>query len=228
MRQSRRSRHINLYPINRAIIWSHKFLLHSLTHAVPNRSSPNSPSRRNYFYHYINAGIYDVDDKFGDSCRQSLTSIVLDSESECNRNTIEFDFKKNIIRETSSANCSPKKFLLSSIKRTDSLNANHHQIDDDIEDLELKEASWFHSGLPRQTSLEILAHQTPGDFVVRRSHNKNGSFTLSLRVPGTSHKIAHYLIVKTPRGYKIKVRFHATTFLRTFYGNFNPLSTGFP
>lgn len=130
---------------------------------------------------------------------------MLDSESESNRNTIEFDFKKNVIRETSSANCSPKKFLLNSIKRTDSLNANHHQIDDDIEDLELKEASWFHSGLPRQMSLEILAQQSPGDFIVRRSHNKNGSFTLSLRVPGTSHKIAHYLIVRTHRGYKIKV-----------------------
>lgn len=174
--------------------------------SVPNRSSPNSPSRKNYFYHYINAGIYDVDNKFGDSCRQSLTSVTLDSESESNRNTIEFDFKRNVIRETSSANCSPKKFLLSSLKRTDSYNANHQHIDDDIEDLELKEASWFHSGLPRQ-SLEILAQKSPGDFIVRRSNNKNGSFTLSLRVPGAPHKIAHYLIVRTNRGYKIKVRF---------------------
>lgn len=178
----------------------------SLFSPVPNRSSPNSPSRKNYFYHYINAGIYDVDNKFGDSCRQSLTSVAVDSDSESNRNTIEFDFKRNVIRETSSANCSPKKFLLSSLKRTDSYNANHQHIDDDIEDLELKEASWFHSGLPRQ-SLEILAQKSPGDFIVRRSNNKNGSFTLSLRVPGASHKIAHYLIVRTQRGYKIKVRF---------------------
>lgn len=177
---------------------------------MTNRSSPNSPSRRNYFYHYINAGIYDVDNKFGDSCRQSLTSsIVLDASDICdtpsdNRNTIEFDFKRNLIRETSSANCSPKKFLLSSLKRTDSLNANHH-IDDDIEDLELKEASWFHTGLPHELSLEVLAQQSPGDFIVRRANNKNGSFTLSLRVPGTSPKIVNYLIVKTSKGYKIKV-----------------------
>lgn len=171
-----------------------------------NSSSPNSPSRRNYFYHYINAGIYDVDNKFGDSCRQSLTSVtMLDADGDVsNRNTIEFDFKRNIIRETSSANCSPKKFLLSSLKRTDSLNANS-QIDDDIEDLELKEASWFHTGLPRELSLEVLAQQAPGDFIVRRTNNKHGSFTLSLRVPGTSPKIAHYLIVKTSKGYKIKV-----------------------
>lgn len=172
---------------------------------VPNRSSPNSPSRKNYFYHYINAGIYDVDHKFGDSCRQSLTSVAIESDNENNRNTIEFDYKRNVIRETSSANCSPKKFLLSSLKRTDSYHTNHQHIDDDIEDLELKEASWFHSGLPRE-SLEVLAQKSPGDFIVRRSNNKNGSFTLSLRIPGGSHKIAHYLIVKTHRGYKIKVR----------------------
>jgi tensin len=127
------------------------------------------------------------------------------NECEGNRNTIEFDFKRNVIRETSSANCSPKKFLLSSIKRTDSLNANHHHLEDDIEDLELKDATWFHTGLPRQMSLDILAQQSPGDFIVRRSNNKNGSFSLSLRVPGASHKIAHYLIVRTQRGYKIKV-----------------------
>lgn len=173
-----------------------------------NSSSPNSPSRRNYFYHYINAGIYDVDNKFGDSCRQSLMSVTTsDIDDVNNRNTIEFDFKRNIIRETNSATCSPKKFLLSSLKRTDSLNANNH-IDDDIEDLELKEASWFHTGLPRELSLEVLAQQIPGDFIVRRSNNKNGSFSLSVRVPGTSPKIAHYLIVKTSKGYKIKVRSH--------------------
>lgn len=150
-------------------------------------------------------GIYDVDNKFGDSCRQSLTSIVVDSEGDSNRNTIEYDYKRNVIRETSSANCSPKKFLLSSLKRTDSLNANRHLIDDDIEDLELKEATWFHEGSPREMPLEVLAQQSPGDFIVRRTNNKNGSFTLSLRVPGGSHKIAHYLIVRTHRGYKIKV-----------------------
>jgi tensin len=129
-------------------------------------------------------------------------SDIADDSSE-HRNTIEYDFKKNVIRETSSANCSPKRFLLSSIKRTDSLNANHHIDDDD--DIELREASWFHTGLPRELSLEVLAQQTPGDFIVRKTNNKNGSYTLSLRVPGTSPKIAHYLIVRTPRGFKIKV-----------------------
>lgn len=68
---------------------------------------------------------------------------------------------------------------------------------------------------------------------MRRSNNKNGSFTLSLRVPGTSHKIAHYLIVRTPRGYKIKVShasnvhilltsYYANLFCRVFIRNSHP------
>lgn len=123
----------------------------------------------------------------------------MDSDGDSNRNTIEFDFKRNVIRETSSANCSPKKYLLSSFKRTDSYNI------DALEEVELKEASWYHGDLSRGMSLEVLAHQAPGEFMVRPTHNKNGSYTLSLRVPG-AHKITHYLIVRTPKGYKIKVR----------------------
>lgn len=171
---------------------------------VKQRSSPSSPTKRNYFYHYINAGIYDVDNRFGDSCRQSLTSVKLDGHEGHPKNTIEFDFKKNIIRETSSATCSPKKFLLSSLKRTDSLNANNL---DDEEDYELKEASWFQtSGLPHEISLEVLAQQSPGAFLVRKSATKSGCFALSVRVPSPGPKVAHYLILKTSRGYKIKVR----------------------
>ena len=89
--------------------------------------------------------------------------------------------------------------------------------------MELKEASWFHSGLPRE-SLEVLAQKSPGDFIVRRSNNKNGSFTLSLRIPGGSHKIAHYLIVKTHRGYKIKVRLESLKMLNSHANLFTGLS----
>lgn len=61
---------------------------------------------------------------------------------------------------------------------------------------------------------------------MRRSNNKNGSFSLSLRVPGASHKIAHYLIVRTHRGYKIKVKHcEIKRFLIILYANF--LSQGF-
>lgn len=124
--------------------------------------------------------------------------------SDTNRNTIEFDFKRNIIRETSSANCSPKRFLLSSLKRNDSYNVNQQHIDA-LEEVELREASWYHDDVSRGMSFEFLAHQAPGEFVVRPNHNKGGSFTLTLRVLG-ANKIAHYLIVRTPKGYKIKVR----------------------
>jgi tensin len=169
---------------------------------VKQRSSPTSPTKRNYYYHYINAGIYDADGRFGDSCRQSLTSVNLETHQTM-KNTIEFDFKKNLIRETNSATCSPKKFLLSTLKRTDSLNANNL---DDEEDFELKEASWFQtSGLPHEISLEVLAQQNPGAFLVRKSTTKSGCFALSVRVPAPGPKVAHYLILKTSKGYKIKV-----------------------
>lgn len=76
-----------------------------------------------------------------------------------------------------------------------------------IEQHELKGAPWFQAGLPREISLEVLSRQTPGAFLVRQSSTKPGCFALSLRVPPPAPKVAHYLILKTPRGYKIKVSF---------------------
>lgn len=70
---------------------------------------------------------------------------------------------------------------------------------------ELKEFAWFQAGIPREISLELLLRKNPGDFLVRESTTKPGCFALSLRVPPPGPKVAHYLIVKTSRGYKIKV-----------------------
>lgn len=94
-----------------------------------------------------------------------------------------------------SANSSPKIFAPSI--RLDGLSL--------IEQHELKGAPWFQAGLPREISLEVLSRQTPGAFLVRQSSTKPGCFALSLRVPPPAPKVAHYLILKTPRGYKIKV-----------------------
>lgn len=94
---------------------------------------------------------------------------------------------------TSAANSSPKIFAPSA-PRFDSLE---HQ--------ELKGAPWFQAGLPREISLEVLSRQSPGAFLVRQSSTKPGCFALSLRVPPPAPKVAHYLILKTVRGYKIKV-----------------------
>lgn len=74
-----------------------------------------------------------------------------------------------------------------------------------IEQNELKGAAWFQAGIPREISLEVLSRQNPGAFLVRQSSTKPGCFALSLRVPPPAPKVAHYLILRTSRGYKIKV-----------------------
>lgn len=73
------------------------------------------------------------------------------------------------------------------------------------EQSELKKAPWYQAGIPREISLEVLSRQNPGAFLVRQSSSKPGCFALSLRVPPPAPKVAHYLIMRTPRGYKIKV-----------------------
>lgn len=75
------------------------------------------------------------------------------------------------------------------------------------EQQELKDASWFQAGIPREISLEVLSKQNPGAFIVRNSNSKPGCFVLSLRVSPPLPKVAHYLILRTSRGYKIKVSF---------------------
>lgn len=73
-----------------------------------------------------------------------------------------------------------------------------------IEQTELKEAPWFQIGVPREISLEVLRRKTVGEFLVRES-SKPGCFALSLRAPPPHPKVVHYLILRTARGYKIKV-----------------------
>lgn len=93
------------------------------------------------------------------------------------------------------ANSSPKIFG-PSYKRIEGLSI--------VEQNELKGAAWFQAGIPREISLEVLSRQNPGAFMVRKS-SQAGAFALSLRVPPPAPKVAHYLILRTSRGYKIKV-----------------------
>ncbi|KAK9738114.1 SH2 domain [Popillia japonica] len=83
-------------------------------------------------------------------------------------------------------------------ERTDSLNNK--------EEGELRLAPWFQAGIPREIALEILAQEPVGAFMVRESTSKPGCYALSLRVPRSFQPtgIAHYLIVRTNKGYKIK------------------------
>ena len=61
----------------------------------------------------------------------------------------------------------------------------------------------------REIALEVLSQEPVGAFMVRESTTKHGCYALSLRVPRDFQVsgIAHYLILKTAKGYKIKVRF---------------------
>uniref|UniRef100_A0A336LUA7 CSON004937 protein n=1 Tax=Culicoides sonorensis TaxID=179676 RepID=A0A336LUA7_CULSO len=106
----------------------------------------------------------------------------------------EFEYKRNIFHETHN-NVNIHHFPVVPI-RNDSLSL--------YEQNELKGASWFQAGIPREISLEVLSRQPPGAFLVRQSTTKIGCFALSLRVPPPAPKVAHYLILRTIRGYKIK------------------------
>ncbi|GBP84288.1 Tensin-3 [Eumeta japonica] len=71
---------------------------------------------------------------------------------------------------------------------------------------ELKRAPWFQAGIPREIALEVLGGQPVGTFLVRSSSSQADCYALSVRVPRDFQPtgIAHYLILRTPKGYKIK------------------------
>ena len=54
--------------------------------------------------------------------------------------------------------------------------------------------------------MEVLKREPEGSFIVRASNSKNG-LALSVRVPQDFHPegIVHYLIIRSPKGFKIKV-----------------------
>lgn len=71
---------------------------------------------------------------------------------------------------------------------------------------DLRNVAWFQAGIPREIALEVLAEKPEGSFIVRESTTKPGCYALSLRVPPGKNPsgIAHYLILQTNKGYKIK------------------------
>jgi SH2 domain len=50
----------------------------------------------------------------------------------------------------------------------------------------------------------MLAHQSPGSFIIHRASPKSGNFILSLRVPSNSSEVVHQLILQSKRGYRLK------------------------
>lgn len=111
---------------------------------------------------------------------------------------IDFDYKRNFSTAPPSPTNGKNQIPPILPLRNDALSLTEQN--------DLKGAPWFQAGLPREISLEILSRQNPGAFLVRQSESKMGCFALSLRVPPPAPKVAHYLIMRTQRGFKIKVR----------------------
>uniref|UniRef100_A0A1B0A6I8 SH2 domain-containing protein n=1 Tax=Glossina pallidipes TaxID=7398 RepID=A0A1B0A6I8_GLOPL len=160
-------------------------------------SSINSGSSQTISDGYVNEAICEPEkllpSRYADSYGQSLS--VLDTAQQfTDRN--EFSYKKKYFRETCSANSSPKLFPSAGSMCFEGLSRTEQN--------ELKGAPWFQAGIPREISLEVLSRQNPGAFLVRESTTKPGCFALSLRVPPPAPKVAHYLILRSQRGYKIK------------------------
>jgi hypothetical protein len=83
-----------------------------------------------------------------------------------------------------------------SAARSESQRRTDNTVDD------LRSASWYQPGIPREIVLDALAQQDVGAFVIRDSTTHSGCYALSIRVPkyDTDQGIAHYLITKTSRG----------------------------
>ncbi|KAJ8675069.1 hypothetical protein QAD02_010855, partial [Eretmocerus hayati] len=86
------------------------------------------------------------------------------------------------------------------------LPERHDSLSAKCEEAELRRAPWFQAGIPREITLEVLNQEPEGAFMVRESTSKPGCYALSLRVPRDFQPsgIAHYLIMRTNKGYKIK------------------------
>uniref|UniRef100_A0A1A9X0N5 SH2 domain-containing protein n=1 Tax=Glossina brevipalpis TaxID=37001 RepID=A0A1A9X0N5_9MUSC len=163
---------------------------------------------------YVNEDNFGPDNfissKFGDSCRQSLTAFPALDIPNVNDSS-EYKLKNKHLRETSSANSSPKPF----VNRLKATHTKYNQTSassektqcwsSEREEVELKDAPWFQAGISREIAEEVLASKSPGAFFVRRSASKFGCYALTLRISSlVEPKTANYIILNTVNGYKIK------------------------
>lgn len=65
---------------------------------------------------------------------------------------------------------------------------------------------WYQPSMPRDSVHSFLAEQDIGAFLIRLSNSCKSCYALSIRVPyfANQNGIAHYLIIRSPRGYKLK------------------------
>lgn len=136
------------------------------------------------------------------SCNSSPVEQRIPKALNCSQSSLLSPFSQsvNLSPVNSSATPAGTEYLPTLPIRTDSLWCNLE------EEALLNSAPWFQAGIPREISLEILQQEPVGSFLVRHSTSKPGCYALSLRVPKDyqATNIAHYLIVQTNQGFKIK------------------------
>ncbi|XP_011874608.1 PREDICTED: tensin-1-like isoform X5 [Vollenhovia emeryi] len=193
---------------------------------VSGSSTPTSPSNRPHSGGYINEAIIDSEgtrpsyNKIppSESLDNTINASITNAKNlniENNRighncpdsgTEAEFKSKRRSQISTSSSSVPADGSTHGSTptppplpERTDSLNNRS-------EEAELRKAPWFQAGIPREITLEVLSQEPEGAFMVRESTSKPGCYALSLRVPREFQPsgIAHYLIMRTNKGYKIK------------------------
>ncbi|XP_057326957.1 uncharacterized protein LOC130668618 isoform X2 [Microplitis mediator] len=192
---------------------------------VSGSSTPTSPTNRPHSGGYINEAIIDneatrttynkiqLSDNIDNTINVSITTKNLNIENNRlapdnspNSGDTDFKTKRRSQISTSSSSVPADGSTHGSTptppplpERTDSLNNR-------CEEGELRKAPWFQAGIPREITLEVLSQEPEGAFMVRESTSKPGCYALSLRVPRDFQPsgIAHYLIMRTNKGYKIK------------------------
>ncbi|XP_011305068.1 tensin-1 isoform X2 [Fopius arisanus] len=192
---------------------------------VSGSSTPTSPNNRPHSGGYINEAIIDSEntrttynkiqpsENIDNTINASITTKSFNIEnnrigrnSPVSVNETDFKTKRRSQISTSSSSVPADSSTHGSTptppplpERTDSLNNRS-------EECELRKAPWFQAGIPREITLEVLSQEPEGAFMVRESTSKPGCYALSLRVPREFQPsgIAHYLIMRTNKGYKIK------------------------
>ncbi|PBC30393.1 Tensin-4 [Apis cerana cerana] len=200
---------------------------------VSGSSTPTSPSNRPHSGGYINEAIIESEgtrpaynkippsESLDNTINASITAKNFNIEnnrighnSPSSGTETEFKSKRRSQISTSSSSVPADGSTHGSTptppplpERTDSLNNRS-------EEAELRKAPWFQAGIPsvmiiydsREITLEVLSQEPEGAFMVRESTSKPGCYALSLRVPREFQPsgIAHYLIMRTNKGYKIK------------------------
>ncbi len=88
---------------------------------------------------------------------------------------------------------------------TNSSNSTY-QYTSEIGKMDSLAESWYQPDLPRERVYECLSDQEIGSFIIRLSNTCKNCYALSIRVPyfANQNGIAHYLITKNSRGFKLK------------------------